>query len=315
MTARKNRWVRSAALIASVSMAAVGLPAVAAGPAIAATQTITITKSGFVPVNQTIRTGDTVSFTNADTAAHEVQFRSTTGFTCTVKPLVVQPAMTQSCTWTVAGNYAYSDPNQRANTFKGTVTVEAVSVATVTLAASSAIVRYGDDSTLSGKATPAASGITVDILAMATGETAFTTVASVVTTNNGAYSVAVTPENGTSYRAEFQNGTARVASVVSAVQVRPQVRLVLRSVKGVRAYLRTAAISGLSYEGRYVLVQRQTRTGGWTTVKRVTLGALSADRFSVRVPSGTSRIRTLLLASQAGPGYLASASRAIAVNR
>jgi hypothetical protein len=35
----------------------------------------------------------------------------------------------------------------------------------------------------------------------------------------------------------------------------------------------------------------------------------------VRIPNGTSRIRTLLPASQAGTGYLSSASRAIAVNR
>jgi hypothetical protein len=140
-------------------------------------------------------------------------------------------------------------------------------------------------------------------------------VASVVTTNSGAYTVAVTPEIGTSYRAEFLSGTTRVPSTVAVVQVRPQVRLVLRSVVGVRANLRTAVISGLSYEGKFVLVQRKNRLGEWSTVKRVTVGADSAARFSVRLPSGTSRIRTLLPASQAGTGYVASASRVVLASR
>jgi hypothetical protein len=163
--------------------------------------------------------------------------------------------------------------------------------------------------------TPATSGTTVDILAMASGETAFTKLTSVATTNNGAYTAVVTPEIGTSYRAEFLNGTARVASTVTAIQVRPQVRLVLRSVEGVRAFLRTAAISSLSYQGKYVLVQRKSRLSGWTTVKRVTLGAQSTARFAVRLPSGTSSVRILLPASQAGSGYLASTSRTLLVTR
>ena len=82
-------------------MVVVGVPALVAGPAGAATQTITVTASGFVPMNLTIKTGDTIDFTNTDTAAHQVLFKATTGFTCTVTPLVVQPSKTQSCTWTV----------------------------------------------------------------------------------------------------------------------------------------------------------------------------------------------------------------------
>ena len=73
--------------------------------------------------------------------------------------------------------------------------------------------------------------------------------------------------------------------------------------------------SSQTYEGNYVLVQRRNSLGRWTTVKRTTLGAFSSDRFSVRIPNGTSRIRTLLPASQAGAGYLSGASRAVTVNR
>lgn len=318
MNANRSRWIRSAAAVVSGALLAVTIPAMVAGTANAATQAITITKSGFVPMNLTIKAGDTISFTNTDTAAHEVLFKATTGFTCTTKPLVVQPTKTQSCTWTVAGSYPYSDPNQRDRNFRGTVTVDPIPpvvVPTVTLAASASVVKYGKGITLTGKTVPTTAGTTVDILAMASGETTFTKVASVATTNGGAYTVAVTPEIKTSYRAEFQNGADRVTSAVAAVQVRPRVGLVLRTVKGLRAYFTVRVTSSQTYEGNYVLVQRKNSLGRWTTVKRTTLGAFSSDRFSVRIPNGTSRIRTLLPASQAGAGYLFSASRTIAVSR
>jgi plastocyanin len=307
MTIHTNRWARSAAAVIAGSLIAVAIPALVASSAGAATQTITITASGFVPMNLTIKTGDTIAFTNSDVAAHEVLFKATTGFTCTAKPLVIQPSKTQSCKWTVDGSYPYSDPNQRDRNFRGTVTVDPVQpavVPTVSLATSAGVVQYGNDITLSGKTVPTTAGTMVDILAMATGETVYVKVASVATTNGGTYNVAVA-----------QNGTARVVSAVQAVQVRPRVGLVLRAVKGMRAYFTVKVTSSQTYEGNYVLVQRKNSLGRWTTVKRTTLGAFSSDRFSVRIPNGTSRIRTLLPASQAGTGYLSSASRAIAVNR
>lgn len=318
MTVTTNRWIRGVAAVISGLLIAVAIPALVATQASAATQTVTITKSGFVPMNLTIKTGDTVSFTNTDTAAHEVLFKATTGFTCTATPLVVQPTKTQSCTWTVAGSYPYSDPNQRDRNFRGTVTVEAATpavVPTVSLTSSASVVKYGRAVTLSGKTVPTTAGTTVDILAQEAGATTYTKVASVATTNGGTYTVAVTPEIQTNYRAEFQNGNARVVSAVTAVQVRPRVGLVLRTVKGIRAYFTVKVTSRQTYEGNYVLVQRKNSLGRWTTVKRTTLGAFSSDRFSVRIPNGTSRIRTLLPASQAGPGYLFSASRTIAVSR
>ena len=71
----------------------------------------------------------------------------------------------------------------------------------------------------------------------------------------------------------------------------------------------------MTYEGRYVLVQRKNSSGGWTTLKRATLGTYSKARFVVRVGAGTSRIRTLLTTTQAGTGYLSSASRTVLATR
>ena len=79
MNTTRRRWTRSAAAVVSGALLAVAIPALVASTASAATQTITITKSGFVPMNLTIKTGDTIAFTNSDVAAHEVLFKATTG--------------------------------------------------------------------------------------------------------------------------------------------------------------------------------------------------------------------------------------------
>lgn len=311
-------WIKVTALVISASMIVVALPALMAGPASAATLMITVTTSGFVPMNLTIKVGDTITFANADTVVHEVLFKSTTGFTCTATPLVVQPAKAQSCTWTVAGSYAYSDPNQRDKNFRGTVKIDPVApvvVPTLSLASSTSVVKYGEQTTLSGKALPNVAGTTIDILAQETGETAFTKVTSVVTTNGGTYTAVVTSEIATNYRAELASGSGRVASPVVAVAVRPAVSLVLRTVKGSHAYFTVKVTSSITYTDKYVRVQRKNSLGGWTTLKRAVLGTFSSVRFNVSVPNGTSRMRALLPSSQSGTGYLSSTSRTVTLSR
>jgi plastocyanin len=318
MNTNGNRWPRIATALVAGSMIAVAIPALAASPASAATQTITITKSGFVPMNQTIRVGDTIAFTNADVAAHEVLFKGSTGFTCTATPVVVQPTKTQSCTWTAAGNYPYSDPNQRDKNFRGTVTVDTVApvvVPTISLDSSATVIKYGAQITLSGKVVPNPVGTVVEILEQASGDTTYTKVTSMAVTNGGTYTVALTPDIGTNYRAEFQNGATRVVSAVKTVSVRPAVRLVLRSINGSHANFTVKVTSGMTYKGKYVRVQRKNSLGGWTTLKRATLGTFSSSRFTVSVPRGTSRIRVLLPTSQAGAGYLSSTSRTLTLSR
>ncbi len=87
------------------------------------------------------------------------------------------------------------------------------------------------------------------------------------------------------------------------VLVRPKVTLAVKSVSGGKAKLRTGVVSTVSYAGKPVLVQRRNSQGGWTTVRTVRLGQFSTSTFSVKVPSGTTRWRVYLQASQAGGGY------------
>jgi plastocyanin len=314
-TALGTRGVRVIGLLASASLVAVALPAIVASSADAATQTVTITKDGYVPAAQTISAGDTVIFANADATVHEVSFKQTTGFTCTATPLVVQPAAQQSCTFTAAGAYSYSDPKQNGPGFRGTITVNAVVAPSVTLSTSTPTVRYGNQAVLSGKVSPAAAGTSVDIMALEFGEAASEKVATTVTTASGAFSVSVAPQIRTTYRATFSSNGKAIDSTMVMVQVRPRVSLALRFVKQGYGYFRTKAVSTVSYAGKRALVQHRNVTGGWTTIKGITLGSFSSARFKVRLPNRSIRIRVLLPTGSAGPGYLAGYSRGILLTR
>jgi plastocyanin len=302
------------AVLAAFATVIVALPMTAL-TAHAATTTVTITKDGYVPADRNIGTGDTVTFANADTVVHEVEFKQTSGFTCTVSPLVVQPTTAQSCTFTAAGTYTFTDPKDKGTGFRGTLTVTAPVAPAITLASSATVVRYGNQVTLSGAVVPRASGTPVDILALEFGETAYAKVATVSTNGAGAFSYSVAPQLRTTYRAEFTNAGKAITSSEVPVQVRPRVSLALRDLTRLYGYFRTKVVSTLSYEGDRVLVQRRNQTGGWTTLKGVTLGAFSSARFRVRLPSGDSRIRVLVPAAVAGPGYLAGFSRGVLVTR
>jgi plastocyanin len=295
----------------------VGIPVVDGGAAHAATQAVTITASGYVPADVTIQVGDTVSFTNSDSAAHQVEIKPTTGFTCTANPLVVQPAATQSCTFTSAGNYNVSDPNKKGNTFRGSVTVAAPPSAngSITIASSKALVVYGAKVTLSGKVNPVKGGVTVTLLARPFPEAALAKLTTVASAADGTYTFTVPPQVRTEYQTQFADGSVKGTSAVVTVQVRPRVTLSVKGVRGSVATLRTGVVSTINYSGKPVLVQRRNSQGGWTTVKSVGLGSFSARTFTVKAPAGSSRWRVYLQASQAGGGYVASFSPTRVVRR
>lgn len=303
MDVRLGGRTRLSALV-GMALLAVGLPAVTAPSAMAAPQSVTITASGFVPRDVTVQVGESVTFTNTDSVAHQVEFKGA-GVTCPASPFVLQAGQSGACTFAVAGNLSYSDPNTRGSTYRGTVMVTAPPGvgAAITLAASRPLVVYGQRVSLTGKANPAKGSVTVDLWARPYPEPAFAKVATTTTEGDGSYAFALPPQLRTEYRTQFVDGAAKAESPVVTVLVRPKVALSVRSVSGGKAKLRTGVVSTVSYAGKPVLVQRRNSQGGWTTIRTVKLGQFSSSTFTVRVPSGTSRWRVYLQASQAGGGY------------
>jgi plastocyanin len=251
--------ITAAALLALVFVGAAG----------AKTVTVSITKNGYVPNAVTVAVGDTVQFTNSDTVAHQVDFKTTTGVTCTPNPLVLQPGKIGSCTFASPGPFTYSDPNVKGNTFRGTVTVTGQPPAeTLTLTAKPQTLVYGGKVTLTGILSNQKVGENVDVLATACGQTAATKMTTVQTTTGGAYTAIVAPLTNTSYTVKVKNTSSQAVTV----KVRPRLRL--GKVASHRYSLRVLAAQ--SFAGKYGTYQRYNGAlRRWANVKRVLLRANS----------------------------------------
>ena len=295
-------------LLTAVALMSLMIVAVAAAKTVA----VSITKNGYVPKEVTIAAGDSVRFTNSDTIAHQVVFKTMTGITCEPNPLVLQAGQSGTCTFASPGSFTYSDPNVRGNTFRGTITVGQVPVGTLTLSAMPQTVVYPGKVTLTGKLANQKIGENVDVLATACGQTAATKVTTVQTTTGGAYTAVVQPLKNTVYTVKVKNTSSKAVTV----KVRPRLRL--RKVGSHRYSLRVSAAQ--SFAGKYGTFQRYNRTlRRWVSVKRVLLRAsstgiaptaISSGSFGSTIPSRL-KVRVILPQLQVGNCYLMGRSNAI----
>src|SRR5213078_1712893 len=284
-----------------------------AGAAGAKTVAVTITKNGYVPKAVTIAAGDTVQFTNGDTLAHQIVFKTTTGVACVPSPLVLQSTQSGTCSFQTAGKFAYSDPNVKGNSFRGTVTVSGAPPAeTLTLAGKPLLLVYGGRVTLAGTLSNQKVGENIEVLATPCGQSAATKVTTVQTTTGGAFTALVQPLKNTAYTGKVKNTT----SPTVAVKVRPRLRL--RKPAAHRYSLRVFAAQ--SFAGKYVTFQRYNGTlGRWIKVKRVLLRA-NATGVAPTVISSVSfrsairprlKVRAVLPQLQVGSCYRPGRSNVI----
>ena len=281
-------------LLAAILVVAIG------SEAVAASKTVTITRTGFVPERVTIPARDTISWTNSDSVVHQVVFDKAS---CN---LTIQPGQSASCAFKDAGSFNYRDPSQRGS-FRGTITV----TPSVTAAAARPLVVYGSGVALSGLVSNERAGEPVAVLAQECGKTPFSPLQTVTTAAGGAWSLVVKPTLTTVFEARWKTAT----SVQTTVKVRPGIRLT-RPARG-RFVARVSAAT--SFAGKYLLLQRYDRfRGRWVTVRRGALRAapsqgptvVSTRAFTARPKRGL-RLRALLPAAQAGPCYAASTSNAV----
>ena len=278
----------------------------ALGSAAAAERAVTITGTGYVPGDLTVATGDSVTWTNSDTKAHQVVFDKSP---CN---LTITPSARASCKFLAGGKFNYRDPSAPGGRFRGTITVTGAKSA-VTLASSRQTAAFAAPIALTGVVSSQLPGETVTVSAQECGKTAFTRVNDATTTAGGTWTLAVKPTIKTAYRA----GWRTTDSAVSTVNVLPALRL---SRAGARFDARLTAAQAFS--GKVVLFQRyRPAVKRWATIKRVTLGAattpspgkvVTSARFRSRVRTGW-RLRLFLPQGQAGACYLAAASNALRI--
>jgi plastocyanin len=284
---------------------AAALALTAFGSATAANQTVTITRTAFTPADVSVNVGETVTWRNTDTVAHQVVFSRVP---CN---LTIQPGQSASCTFRAGGRYSYEDRTQQPR-LRGTVTVSGPR-ASVTLTAPRASVTFNAPITLSGVVSSQAAGESVTINAQECGRTSFTRLGSATTAASGNWTFGVRPKINTVYQARWRTNT----SGTTTVKVRPAIRL---NRVGSRFTARVTA--ALSFTSKTILFQRyRTAVRRWATLKRVRLGAsttptagtfVTSARFRNRIRRGW-RLRVLLPQSQAGTCYLAAPSNTLRV--
>ncbi len=262
-----------------------------AGPAGAATKTINIFGSTFSPKTTTITEGDTVTWVNRDNANHQLladkgQF---------VSP-ILRPKQTFSFTFNASGTYTYKD--ELYPKIRGTITVKGLPP-TLTLAASSQYVVFGDKVTLSGTVSTHKAGEPVTIYYQPYPQPNLIERATVLTGADGAYSFIVGPQIATNYQAAWKGAYATPTSV----QVQPKVTL------GRNNGWIIHAAAGTSFSGKAVQFQRlNASTGQWVTLKKVLLNAKSSAKVLVKLPKGLNQLRVTMSVNQAGAGFLGAIS-------
>jgi plastocyanin len=297
-------------LLAVASLAAAGAVADRARPAAAASQTVTISKTGYKPTSVSIFTGDAVLFSNGDTVAHTVSFKSTTGVKCPAVPLVVQAGQSATCTFSSAGKFNFSDPAGKGKNFKGTVTVAAP--LTASFAVTPKAVAFGRKVAVAGTLASKQSGQSLQVLALQCGATKATALGNVTTTTGGAFTFQAQPLKTTAYTVKLKNGTSPSA----AVTVLPLLRL--GKVGRHKYSLHISA--GESFAGKFATFQRyRSSTKRWVKVRRVLLQAnttgvaptvITSAAFRSGLEAGV-RVRVTLGQKQVGSCYLAGRSNTI----
>jgi plastocyanin len=297
-------------LLAVASLAAAGAIVGLARPATTASQTITISKTGYKPTAVSIFNGDSVLFANSDTVAHTVTFKTTTGVKCPTTPLVVQAGQSASCTFSSAGKFNFSDPAGKGKTFKGTVTV--TTPLGTSLAVTPKTLSYGLKATLAGTLTSKLSGQQLQVLALQCGAKAPTKLANITTTTGGAFTYQTQPLKQTAYSVQNKG----VTSTAVTVAVKPRLRL--GKVGRHKYSLHISA--GDSFAGKFATFQRfKSSTKRWVKVKRVLLRANSTGVAPTVVTSAAFRsgikhgvrVRVTLGKAQVGACYLAGRSNTI----
>jgi plastocyanin len=292
----------------------IGLVALAAAgaSALAASQTVTISATGYKPTAVSNFVEDSVVFANKDTVAHTVQFKQTTGFNCSAAlPLAIAAGQSASCTFTTAGKYTFSDPAHNGNKFRGTVTV-ATSLTSGPLTLTPKSVVYGRKTTLAGTLASKQSGQAVQIQGTECGTTTSKLLGTVTSTAGGKFSYSATPLKKTAYAAKVKGSTSPAATLV----VQPRLEL-----KKVASHRYTVSVfAAESFAGKLATFQRyRSTTKSWVRVKRVLLKAnttgvaptvVTSAKFSSRIRARV-RVRVILGAKQVGACYAAGHSNTI----
>jgi plastocyanin len=274
-------------LLPLVALLAFACVATAASGERTVSKTVSITATGFSPDQVTIRPGDTVTWTNKDTKAHEIV--SDTGI---FKSNRLQPGESFSYRFDVESSYSYHDAMKASATGVVNVLTSSVSVGVTRLRT-----VYGSSVKVFGSIPNAATGETVTVTLSTYGMAPIT---KNVVTDGGTYEFSFRPKANTDISASW-NGTSSQTS--PKVGVRPLV--IFRAVNRSQNLFYVRVKAAKSYAHKLVRIQRQNAHGIWRTTRIVRLNVNSWKIFRGKFPRGTTKAQAW---TQKTPGYVAGFS-------
>jgi plastocyanin len=279
-------------------------PALRGTVAVIPARTVWITRAGFQPTPLSIKAGEKVTWTNRDSANHQIV--SDDG---SFSSPVLARGRSFTRTFDAGGTVGYHDGLQPA--LKGSVVVTPTATESITLTGSARVVTYGGSVLLRGVVENGTPGMAVAVSAVPqSGKTARATF-SVTPAANGTFSLKVQPRVQTVYVAT----APKSSSDPMTINVRPRVRL---SVLGPARRIGIVRVSAArTFANRYGLLQVwRPRSQLWASIKRVRLTrsaagisptVITAASFRLHTRHG-QRLRVLIPRSQTAPGYVAGAS-------
>ncbi len=266
---------------------------------LSALKVVNIRSTGFAPKTVTVAGGDTVRWKNVDTVNHQ-PVANNGAFACGT----ITPTKTCSKRLDTPGTYAYRDALHPA--LKGTVRVTGAAPS-VSIGSSVGIAVFGNAIRVGGAVSPAAVGDTVEIFGQPYGQLSFVKLGEVLTTTNGVWDFAASPQLLTAYKATWKGKE----SAVIQVAVQPRLTL-MRSGRWFVARAQAAK----SFSGRSVTAQRLNRFGEWVSLKKVKLNSQGAQRFRLKsLTAGRHQVRVFMTTNQAGTGYVFGTSPTISFRR
>jgi plastocyanin len=290
---------------------ALAVPLVVAASAAATAVRVSVSKAGFSPAAVRLQAGDSITWTNKDTAKHRVVCHE-----CPFTSQVLAEGASYSYAFLKVGRFAILDPLNGNK--KLTVTVRAAA-STVTVTAKPEVITYGRTATIAGTTSTKRAGQKVELFAFPCLGPNEKLIATLKTTTAGTYSFRVHPPKLTTYHSRYTAKSGIVSSSSVNVAVKPVVTL--RRIRSGRFSVSVTA--GRSFVGKAVTIQRFAgpKTRRWVTVRTVTLltkrpratpkrTTITSAAFASRIAAG-SRVRALLRPLQAVPCYETATSRAI----
>jgi hypothetical protein len=275
-----------------------------AGFALAGTVQVQMTEAGPVPERATVKWGDTVVWTNADSRPHRITIPR-----LNVETPFVGPGGTLTHVFDGRrGSYGYrqlgSGPNRLGYVF---VELEG----SVTLNASKTAVRWGNAIRLSGTST--FKGYPIKLVGRVPGSGArWAQVAQATTGGDGGFSFEIKPEHGAQYRA--QAAADQIASPSVRVSVMPNLTLTARS-RRVRTGKTVTLVAKVTpaHAATLIDLQRQdVRRSRWLMELRKPVRG-GVVTFKWKVEKGRNRIRLAVRPLGLKAGWSESFSAAVIV--